>query len=223
MISRLPKWIEYGAFILAFVAGFINAIGLISLDHQAISHLSGTVTLLGASFLDGSLQGTANLAGVLLSFLFGASLSGVLLHSHTLKLGHHYGLALTIEGVLILWAIYLFSAGSYYGCYAASAACGVQNALATKYSGAIVRTTHMTGIFTDLGIMFGSALRGETFDKRKSILFLLIISGFICGGTLGTYLFNLYLFDALFIPASICFILAFVYTLYSKRHQPVVV
>jgi uncharacterized membrane protein YoaK (UPF0700 family) len=81
----------------------------------------------------------------------------------------------------------------------------------------------MTGIFTDLGIMLGSALRGEPFDKRKSILFLLIITGFICGGTTGTYLFNLYLFDALFIPAVICFVLALVYTLYSKRHHPVMI
>ncbi|REG86444.1 YoaK family protein [Marinomonas pollencensis] len=223
MISRLPKWIEYGAFILAFIAGFINAIGLISLDHQAISHLSGTVTLLGASLLDAPFKTSANLAGVLVAFLFGASLSGVLLHSSRLKLGRHYGLALTIEGGLILLAIYLFSGGSYYGCYAASAACGLQNALATKYSGAIVRTTHMTGIFTDLGIMLGSALRGEPFDKRKAILFLLIITGFLCGGVSGTYLFNIYLFDALFIPAVICFVLALVYTLYSKRHQPVAI
>lgn len=217
LISRLPKWIEYGAFILAFVAGFINAIGLISLDHQAISHLSGTVTLLGASFLDAPLRTSADLTGVLLSFLLGASLSGVLLHSRTLKLGHHYGLALIIEALLIFWSIYLFSNGSYYGCYAASAACGVQNALATKYSGAIVRTTHMTGIFTDLGIMFGSALRGEELDKRKLILFLLIIAGFITGGTLGTYLFRVYLFNALYIPAFICLILSFVYTAYSKQ------
>ncbi|MGO3346316.1 MAG: YoaK family protein [Marinomonas sp.] len=219
MISRLPKWIESGAFVLAFVAGFINAVGLISLDGQALSHLSGSVTLLGASFLDASLQDDLKLAGVILSFLLGAMLSGILLHSHTLKLGHHYGFALVVEAALILVAIYLFSIGSYYGCYAASAACGVQNALATKYSGAIVRTTHMTGIFTDLGILFGSALRGEPFDKRKLVLFLLLIAGFIFGGSVGTYLFQVYGFNALYIPAGMCLILAFVYTLYSKRHH----
>ncbi|WP_156312572.1 DUF1275 family protein [Marinagarivorans algicola] len=61
----------------------------------------------------------------------------------------------------------------------ASSACGLQNALITIYSGAVIRTTHTTGIFTDLGIMLGSKLRGEPFDKRKALLFLVIICGLL--------------------------------------------
>ena len=41
VVSRLPKWVEYGAFILALVAGFVNAVGLLGFQHQSISHLSG--------------------------------------------------------------------------------------------------------------------------------------------------------------------------------------
>ena len=66
----------------------------------------------------------------------------------------------------------LLSSGSFYGLLLASAACGLQNALATTYSGAIVRTTHVTGIFTDLGIMLGAIFRGQTLDYRKAKLFL---------------------------------------------------
>lgn len=40
MISQLPKWVEFGAFILALVAGYVNAIGLLGFDHQSVSHLS---------------------------------------------------------------------------------------------------------------------------------------------------------------------------------------
>ncbi|MDY6889953.1 MAG: DUF1275 domain-containing protein, partial [Pseudomonadota bacterium] len=47
MLTKLPKWVEYGAFTLAFIAGIVNAIGLLGFEHQAISHLSGSVTLLG--------------------------------------------------------------------------------------------------------------------------------------------------------------------------------
>ena len=219
MISRLPKWIEYGAFVLAFVAGGINAIGLLGFEHQSVSHLSGTATLLGTSILDASFETSLHLGGVLSAFFIGAAFSGFLLHSATLKLGRHYDTALIMESALIFTALYLLSKGSFYGHFAASAACGIQNALATTYSGAVIRTTHLTGIFTDLGIMLGSVLRGETFDKRKAMLFMLIIIGFILGGTFGAYLFGLFNFKALVAPGCICLVLAACYRLYSRKHS----
>lgn len=216
MISKLPQWIEYGAFILAFVAGCINAIGLLGFEYQAISHVSGTATLLGATIFNNSLQNIFHLMGILAAFFIGASISGFLLPGRALKLGRHYDTALVIEALLIFVAFFLLSKGSYYGHFAASAACGIQNALATTYSGAIIRTTHLTGIFTDLGIMTGSVLRGKAFDKRKAVLFLLIIAGFISGGIFGAFLFDIIVFKALLAPAFICLILALSYRLYQK-------
>lgn len=215
MISKLPRWVEYGAFILALVAGCINAVGLLGFEHQAVSHLSGTATLLGISLANLQEAGIFHVAVILMSFFLGSSLSGFLVHSSTLKLGRHYDTALFIESFLLFVSIYLLSQGSLYGHYVTSAACGLQNALATTFSGAIVRTTHLTGIFTDLGIMLGGTLRGKPFDKRKLRLFLLIIAGFICGAALGAYLFNRFSFFSLAIPASICLILAFTYRVYS--------
>ncbi|HEX2584671.1 MAG TPA: DUF1275 family protein, partial [Steroidobacteraceae bacterium] len=46
MINKLPKWVEVGGFLLAFNAGFINAVGLLGFKHQAVSHLTGTSTFL---------------------------------------------------------------------------------------------------------------------------------------------------------------------------------
>lgn len=214
LITQLPKWIEYGAFLLAFIAGCINAIGLLGVEHQSISHLSGTATLLGTSLLKDSYSLTLHLAGVIGAFFAGAALSGLLLHSTALKLGRHYDTALAIEAVLLLTAMTLLKDNSYYGHYAASMACGLQNAMVTTYSGAIVRTTHLTGIITDLGIMFGSMLRGESFHKRRAVLFSLIALGFISGGTLGAYLFGQFAFQALIAPAAICALLAIGYRLY---------
>ena len=215
LISRLPKWIEYGALLLAFVAGSINAIGLIGFEHQSVSHLSGTATLLGTSVLGESVAVSVHLAGVLLSFFLGAAISGFLLHGSSLQLGRHYDTALLVEAILIFAAFYLLSQGSFYGHFAASAACGLQNALATTYSGAIIRTTHLTGIFTDLGIMLGAFFRGEVFDRRKAVLFLLIIAGFILGGTFGGYLFASLGFKSLIVPGFICLVLALCYRIYS--------
>lgn len=215
MITKLPKWVEYGAFILAFVAGCINAVGLLGLEQQALSHVSGTATLLATSLFQSPSQGF-HLLGILAAFLIGASISGLLVRGSALKLGRHYDTALVVEALLIFIAFFLLSEGSYYGHFAASAACGIQNALVTTYSGAIVRTTHLTGIFTDLGIMLGSCLRGEAFDKRKAILFLLIIAGFILGGLFGAFLFASIEFKALLAPAFICLMLALRYRLYQK-------
>lgn len=219
MISQLPKWVEVGAFILALVAGFVNAVGLLGFEHQSVSHLSGTATLLGTGFLDGSLQNTVHLIGVILSFLLGSTIAGFLLHSSTLRLGRHYDTALFLESMLLLASFWLLSSGSFYGHFFASAACGLQNALATRYSGAIIRTTHVTGIFTDLGIMFGGFIRGEVLDKRKATLFAFIITGFISGGTFGALLYTQYQFAALLFPASSCLILAAVYRVYVKSHH----
>ena len=219
MISQLPKWVEIGAFILALIAGCVNAIGLLGFEHQSVSHLSGTATLLGTEIIRFSSQAIFNLLGVLLSFLFGAALAGFLLHGSTLKLGRHYDTALLFESILLLVSAWLLSSGAFYGHFFASAACGLQNALATTYSGAVIRTTHVTGIFTDLGLMLGAIFRGDRLDKRKVRLFLLIIAGFIIGGTVGALLFNQYQFMSLLIPAFICILMAITYRLYTKKYK----
>lgn len=219
MISKLPNWVEIGAFVLALVAGFVNAVGLLSFEHQSVSHLSGTATLLGTNFITSSFQSVIHLLGILLSFLFGSIIAGFLLHGSTLKLGRHYDTALFLESALLLITLWFLSNGSFYGHFFASAACGLQNALATTYSGAVIRTTHVTGIFTDLGIMLGEFCRGETLDKRKAKLFLTIIIGFIFGGTLGALLYKTYNFMALLFPASICFCIAVFYRVFSKKYN----
>lgn len=215
MISKLPRWVEYGAFILALVAGFVNAIGLLGLKYQAVSHLSGTATLLGTGIVNESFIDVGYLLLLLLSFVVGASISGVFLRGGSLKLGHNYGGLLILEALLLFAAMAFLNAGYFFGYCLASAACGLQNALATTYSGAIIRTTHLTGIFTDLGLMLGAKLRGQAFDKRKALLFILLIAGFVIGSCFGAYAYALNGFYALLIPACICLLLALSYKLYN--------
>lgn len=219
MISQLPKWVEFGAFVLALIAGCVNAVGLLGFEHQSVSHLSGTATLLGTELLSQSSQKILHLLGILLSFLVGASISGFLLHGSTLKLGRHYDTALFMECVLLCLSSWLLFTGSFYGHFFASAACGLQNALATTYSGAIIRTTHVTGIFTDLGIMLGAIFRGQALDRRKAKLFLWVIFGYVLGGTSGAWLYAELVFKALLIPAGLCLTLAVIYRIYAKSHS----
>lgn len=76
----------------------------------------------------------------------------------------------------------------------------------------------LAGSVNAVGLL-GSAQRGEVFDKRKAMLFLLIISGFILGGFAGGLLYVKFAFIALIAPAIICFLLALAYKIYSARKR----
>ena len=221
MVSRLPRWVEYGTFLLALNAGFINAVGLLGFKHQSVSHLSGTATLLGSGITSTNINDLLFLFGVLVSFVIGAAISGYFLRGEVLKLGRNYSGLLVLEAAFLGGASCLLIDDFSHGIYLASAACGLQNALATTYSGAVVRTTHVTGIFTDLGIMLGAVVRGDPFDKRRALLFSLIVLGFILGGTLGAFSFASLAFLSLLIPAGVCLSLALFYALYKAKvnHQ----
>jgi uncharacterized membrane protein YoaK (UPF0700 family) len=90
MISKLPRWVEYGSFVLALVAGLVNSIGLLGFKHQSISHLSGTATLLGTGVINATFIDVLHLFMILFSFLVGAAVSGYFLRSGALKLSHNY-------------------------------------------------------------------------------------------------------------------------------------
>jgi uncharacterized membrane protein YoaK (UPF0700 family) len=221
VFTKLPPWVEIGGFWLAAVAGAVNAIGLLGFKHQAVSHLTGTSTLLGLSLVNLDLPESAHLALILVSFLFGAALSGVIIDNTALRLGRGYSVALILEALLLLLAMVALQQGSVGGHFLASAACGLQNGMVSTYSGATVRTTHVSGLFTDLGTMFGARLRGHPFDRRKAKLFLLLISGFILGGSVGAWSFPYLQFGALLIPAAGAFALAVVYWVYRhSAHAP---
>jgi len=187
MFKRLPKWVEIGGFCLTAIAGSVNAIGLLGFKHQAVSHLTGISTLLGLSLVNLDALESMHLFLILVSFTLGAALSGVIINNALLNLGHNYSLALLLEGVLLFFTIILLENNSNTGHFLASAACGLQNGMVSTYSGATIRTTHVSGIFTDLGTMLGARLRGHPLDYRRAILYLILIFGFIVGGSVGAY------------------------------------
>lgn len=216
MFTKLPRWVEIGSFWLAAIAGAVNAIGLLGFKHQAVSHLTGTSTLLGLALVDADLAESLHLVLVLLSFLLGAALSGVIIDNAVLRLGRRYSVALLLEAVLLVLAMLALDAGSTAGHFLASAACGLQNGMVSTYSGAAIRTTHVSGLFTDLGTMLGARLRGRALDGRKMLLYGILIAGFVLGGSLGAWSFRLLQFQALLIPAGGAALLAGAYWVYRR-------
>ena len=216
----LPRWVWVGAIALACVGGMVNVVGFLGFEHQAVSHLTGTTSLLGAALAEGDWRAVSRLWGVLIAFCLGAMLSGLIVQGATLRLGRRYGVVLALEAVLLLAAIPLFKQEQIWGALLAAMACGVQNALATTYSGAIVRTTHLSGMFTDLGIGLGHFLRGMPLPMRRLTLSGLIISGFLCGGVIGAWLFRRFSYDALLAPALLTGLTGVGYVLYRQLRAP---
>lgn len=207
MINRLPKWVEVGGFLLALNAGFVNAIGLLAFEHQAVSHLTGTTTFLSLAITHSNIQEIIRLLLIMASFIVGAAYSGLIIGNTALKLGRPYSLALITESALLFMAMYMLNHGSLSGQFFASAACGLQNAMTSTYSGAVVRTTHVSGLFTDLGVALGLRFRGQKTDSRRIVLYCILISGFIVGGVIGSLLFAKFKFSALLAP---CILTAFI-------------
>src|ERR1041384_5132569 len=90
MPHRLPAWAEAGAFFLAFSAGAVNAIALLGFNHQGVSHLSGISTQIGIDLLGANLAAAGHLTLMVISFLVGAGISGIVIGSEPLKLGRRY-------------------------------------------------------------------------------------------------------------------------------------
>lgn len=200
---RLPRWVWIGGGSLAAVAGMINVVGYLGFEHQAVTHLTGTTTLLGAAITAGDSRTALHLFGIAMAYVIGAVLSGMIVQDSALRLGRRYGVTLTIESLLLFAAVPLLKHQQIAGALLAAMACGLQNAMATTYSGAVIRTTHLSGMFTDLGIGVGHALRGMPLPKRRLLLSALIIAGFFAGGVVGAGLFRRMGYDALMVPATL--------------------
>jgi len=217
MISKLPRWVWGGAWVLAFIAGIVNVVGLLGFEHQAITHLTGNTSLLAEALATLNFSATLHFAALIGAFVAGTVLSGFLIQDSTLQLGRRYGVALLLESLLLFVAVPLLEFNSAYGMYAAACACGLQNAMVSTYSGAVVRTTHVSGMFTDLGIFFGHALRGLPVDSKRVSLCFLVISGFLCGGVAGTLAFQAFGYSALLFPACLTALVSITYGLYQFR------
>lgn len=216
-LTRPKYWIELGGFSLALVAGVVNAVGLLGFEHQAASHLTGISSIIGVELVNNNHQKVIHLILILASFVIGATFSGIVIPSADLKWGRRYTLAFVVEAFLLALASILLTKGLIFGHFLASAACGLQNGLVTTVSGATIRTTHVSGMFTDIGVMLGGWLRGDSFNYKKFLLFAIIISGFILGGVIGAYSFNYLQYSALFIASSLVLFMAAGYVVLQKK------
>lgn len=217
--KETPRWVTVGALALATIAGCVNAAGLLGLHRQPVTHMTGTVTALGVELARGDRALAWHTFLVLLFFFLGCVLSGVIVRHSALKVSRRYSAALFGEALLLFAATVLFRGQHDAGYYLAAMAAGLQNAMATSYSGAVVRTTHMTGIVTDLGIAVGLLARREPVDWRRVRLYLVLLGGFTLGGIAGAAGFLRLGPDILLVPATAAALAGFIQLLLRRRLQ----
>lgn len=188
---------------LIFVAGAVNAGGFLAVA-QYTSHMSGVV----ASIADNMAVGNSQIAlaglGALLSFLGGAACTAILVNwGRRQLLNSVYALPLLVESILLLcFGIAGANLNIHMGLFVSMTVMllcfimGLQNALITKISRAEIRTTHVTGLITDMGIELGKlfywnlarhpqAAQKVIADKKKIRILASLVALFFSGGVIG--------------------------------------
>ncbi len=173
---------------LAFGASFLNTGFLLSAG-TSVSHLTGDIARIGSGLSTlGNSDGfhIVNVTMAALGFISGAIISGFLLHHPTLEISRPYGRVLSVLGICLVAAHYAYADFPILSIGIASAVCGAQNALASRYRGVVLRTTHLTGLFTDLGIHLGMKLRGHKIEGWKLLIPICITFSFLLGAVSGS-------------------------------------
>jgi len=189
---------------LAFVAGAVNAGGFFAVG-QYTSHMSGIVSALADNAALGRLSlilaGLASLA----AFFLGAATSAILINWGRRRGAHsRYALPLILEAALLLAFGLAGARLAAQGHIEATVALlcfvmGLQNAIVTKVSRAEIRTTHVTGLVTDIGIELGKLMywNGDApgadkvvADRGKLALLASLLAMFLAGGLAGAFGFK---------------------------------
>jgi uncharacterized membrane protein YoaK (UPF0700 family) len=171
--AHLPTW-----FGLAFAAGAVNAAAFLA-TQRFVSHVTGTVTTTG---MRAATQLAAEALVVFLAFIVGAAVSVVPLEGRRQRgLSPRYHAPLMVE-VMVLAGVALVGSVGVFGPFGATDtgasvvvlvllafAMGLQNATGASTTRGLVRTTHLTGTATDLGVNVGTVFLAKG-DTRKGAL-----------------------------------------------------
>lgn len=172
---HVPSWM-----LLAASAGTVNGVAFLTCE-QYVTHVTGTVTRIGLETPHIGLA--AEYAVIIISFIAGA-LASVFAIQARARRGHRpswatplVAVALILAGVAVAgWA---GAFGRFGGTHAADPppfimlallafAMGLQNASVASTTGLAVRTTHLTGPATDLGIHLGTAWLARGEERRAA-------------------------------------------------------
>ena len=189
-VQPQPKWVIVGGCCLAFLGAAVNASYLIQLG-TSVSHLTGDVSKVAMNVVEGKnpvSTAAIHLIAAALNFVLGAATAGFFIHHPSIEFSRPYGRSVTAIGLCLVGAHLSFTGLPVLSICLASFACGFQNALATHYRGMILRTTHITGLLTDLGTNLGMRLKGHLIAPWKLMVPTFLVLSFFSGAVFGSAL-----------------------------------
>jgi uncharacterized membrane protein YoaK (UPF0700 family) len=217
------------AWSLAAVAGAVNAAGFYAAGRYT-SHMTGTVSLLADALALAHVFDALVAAAVIAAFVSGAVLSTLLINRAQRRLPNGaYAFSLLTEAALLFlgglvealvpedFKVPLLVLGLSF-------TMGLQNAIVTRVSNARIRTTHVTGMVTDIGIELGQLLDRRLSprddgvalaDWRKLRLHVPTVGGFLSGGVVGVLGYQL--IGSLLLPAAGCVLIAIAVPAIARR------
>ena len=213
---------------LAFIAGGINAGGFLAVDRYT-SHMTGAISSLADTIITHDLETVIIGLGSLVAFVSGSAYSSILINWGRHHRTHSkYAWPLLWEAMLLLvfglMGGYLELHQKGFVPITVMLLCfimGLQNAIITKISNSEIRTTHMTGIVTDIGIELGKlfyinsqreSAHYEPVRANKTRLLVLcsLLLAFVSGGAAGAVGFNTIGYSATIPLAAFLVVLAIV-------------
>ncbi|AFY02168.1 YoaK family protein [Bdellovibrio bacteriovorus] len=232
--SNISVWM-----LMALQAGVLNIGGFMAC-HRFVSHVTGFATFFGLELAKGRPRYAWGMLLVPLFFLFGAMLSGQLVDIRLkLRKKPKYYIAF---GFIFFLTLVVFVGGAlgFFGTFGEPLGarrdfvllallclvCGVQNGTITTVSRSVIRTTHLTGITTDLGIGLVRILNRHKLhdvenEEKATLMRLGIILFFGLGSVLGGYVFSRYGHLGFLLPvcsSGILFV-AMTYFRFAKKFQ----
>lgn len=214
--------------ILAFQAGMMNIGGLMGV-HSFVSHVTGFATQFSLEYESGHYPQAIGMLVIPLAFLLGSMVSGILVDLR-LKLRKKpkywivFGFLFALNSLIVIggfnnlfgaFGLPLSNMQGYMLVSLLCFTCGVQNGTITLVSKSVVRTTHLTGVTTDLGIGLIRILNRKRItgieDEGKAIVMRIgIIIFFTLGSAVGVVAFRAWQFRGFLIPCGVSAILFFV-------------
>ncbi len=204
---------------LSFVAGIVNITGVLSVKVLS-TNVTGHFAFFSEDISNKHYQAAFFYLFFILSFFAGAFVSNFLIEIMSRKNTQiAFAFPMAVE-IIILTGVALLGSGDILQTYGQLIACcllfamGLQNALVTKVSQSVVRTTHLTGLFTDLGIEVSQLFfyrKTQQFRMlSKSIhLKLSIIGCFFWGCVIGGLLYSSFKMETLLVAVAFLLIAFF--------------
>lgn len=216
------------AVLLSLTAGLVNAEGLLGFS-VLTTNVTGHAALFAENISVNSWHTSAIIALWMLLFLCGAFSSGLIIDVLGKNQRYSNLIPLTVEFLILVTAAVAGNQATNMAarqCFAGSLlfAMGMQNALVSMISKSVVRTTHLTGTFTDLGIELAqltfSGAEKKAELKSRIGLKLTIITSFISGALFGAITFRKINYHSFLVPAAVLVytILYDVFRVNAKRY-----